>query len=148
MALKTNRISSGWRSTCLTTTCICTAWAEIPSLTTLYTLGTIASPMVNWTAFASRFYRPCFSFPLYFSSSLIHLFIDKSVRTKMASNLLKVGTLIRCLYKLEFTSSNRSPRYTKDWVGSHLNIVYSALGNIIEGNTLVFEKQLLIIQMR
>ena len=66
----------------------------------------------------------------------------------MASNYLKVGTPIRCLYKLEFTSSDRSLRFTKDWVGSHLNIVYKALGKIIEGDTLVFEKQLLIIQMR
>jgi hypothetical protein len=66
----------------------------------------------------------------------------------MASDCLKAGTPVRCLYKLEFTSSDRSPRFTKDWAGSHLDIVCKALGNIIEGNTSVFEKQLLIIQMR
>jgi hypothetical protein len=66
----------------------------------------------------------------------------------MASDLLKAGTPVRCLYKLEFTSSDRSTRFTKDWAGSHLDIVCSALGNIIEGDTSVFEKQLLIIQMR
>jgi hypothetical protein len=66
----------------------------------------------------------------------------------MASDFLKAGIPIRCLYKLEFTSSDRSPRFTKDWAGSHLDIVCEALGNIIEGDTSVFEKQLLIIQMR
>jgi len=66
----------------------------------------------------------------------------------MASDFLKAGTLVQCLYKLEFTSSDRSPRFTKDWASSHLDIVCNALGNIIEGDTLVFEKQLLIIQMR
>jgi hypothetical protein len=66
----------------------------------------------------------------------------------MASDLLKAGTPVRCLYKFEFTSSNRSLRFTKDWVGSHLDTVCSSLGNIIEGDTSVFEKQLLIIQMR
>jgi len=66
----------------------------------------------------------------------------------MASDSLKAGTPVRCLYKLEFTSSDRSPRFTKDWAGSHLDIVCNALGNIIEGDTSVFEKQLLIIQMR
>ena len=66
----------------------------------------------------------------------------------MAFDCLKVGTLVRCLYKLEFTSSDHLLRFTKDWVGSYLNIVCKALGNIIEGDTLVFEKQLLIIQMR
>jgi len=83
-----------------------------------------------------------------YSSSSIHLFIDESVWTKMASDFLKAGTLVRCLYKLEFTSSDRSLRFTKDWAGSHLDIVCSALGYIIEGDTSVFEKQLLIIQMR
>jgi hypothetical protein len=66
----------------------------------------------------------------------------------MASDCLKAGTPVRCLYKLEFTSSDRSPRFTKDWAGSHLDIVCKALGNILEGDTSVFEKQLLIIQMR
>jgi hypothetical protein len=61
------------------------------------------------------------------------------VGTKIASNLLKVRALVQCLYKLEFTSSNCSPRFTKDWVGNYLDIVYNTLGNIIEGDTLVFE---------
>jgi hypothetical protein len=63
----------------------------------------------------------------------------------MAFNSLKAGTLVQCLYKLEFTFSDRLLRFTKDWASSYFDIVCNALGNIIKGDILVFEKQLLII---
>jgi hypothetical protein len=81
-------------------------------------------------------------------SSSTHLSIDESVGTKMASDFLKAGTSVRCLCKLGFTSSDRSPRFTKDWADSYLDIIVcNASRNVIESDTSVFEKQLLIIQM-